>query len=517
MLDHDNPEGTQLPSILIADDTPSNLQFLAHMLQRQGYQVHLAADGSHALETAQSTLPDLILLDVVMPDIDGYEVCKRLKANARTRQIPVIFLSALGRASDKVRAFVAGGVDYITKPFQTEEVLVRVATHMAMRELQRKLEIANRELEKRVAERTAELIALNAAYERFVPQEFLNFLQKQNVVEVKLGDHVQREMTIMFSDIRDFTARSENMAPQENFNFLNDYLGRVSPVICQHGGIIDKYLGDGIMALFPGTADNALQAAIAIQRAVADYNAYLQQSGRRPISTGTGLHTGSLILGIIGDTHRMQGTVISDAVNLAARLEEISKIYGASIIASTQTLLGVADAAIYHYRFVDKMRVEGKREPVSIFEIFDGEPETIIDRKLKTQQEFEEGVLLYHKARFQEARRKFEWVLGRNPVDRAAQLYLRRAAHFMRQGDLVISPGARNQGRATVGEHSRLKTAPLEARPAAGNASPSSPTRPPIPGEGSERPRVRTGLLEALPAPEGSSARAGLVEERASL
>jgi class 3 adenylate cyclase len=444
MREYDIGEGVQPQTILIADDTPSNLHFLAHVLQQQGYMVRLASDGARALEDAQFTLPDLILLDVMMPDIDGYEVCKRLKADAQTSQIPVIFLSARGAASDKVRAFVAGGVDYITKPFQTEEVLVRVATHMALRELQRKFEVANSELERRVAERTAELIALNAAYARFVPQEFLSFLQKQNVVEVKLGDQVQQEMTIMFSDIRDFTARSEAMTPQENFNFLNDYLGRVGPVIRQHGGIIDKYLGDGIMALFPGAADNALQAAIAMQRAVADYNAHLRQAGRRPVSTGTGLHTGSLILGIIGDDQRMQGTVISDAVNLAARLEEVSKVYGASIIASTQTLLGLADAASYHYRFVDKVRVEGKREPVSIFEIFDGETETMIDRKLKTQQEFEEGVLLYHRGRFSEARRKFEWVLERNPVDRAAQLYLRRTAHFMRRGDVVMRRGTRN-------------------------------------------------------------------------
>jgi class 3 adenylate cyclase/CheY-like chemotaxis protein len=441
-------EVAQLPSILIADDSPANLHYLAHILQKQGYAVQLASDGLRALEIAQSTLPDLILLDVMMPDLDGYEVCKRLKADAQTRRIPVIFLSALGQASDKVRAFVVGGVDYITKPFQTEEVLVRVATHMALRELQRKFEVANSELERRVAERTAELIALNAAYERFVPQELLSFLQKQNVVEVKLGDQVQQEMTIMFSDIRDFTARSENMAPQENFNFLNAYLGRVSPVIRQHGGIIDQYLGDGIMALFPGAADNALQAAITMQHAVADYNAQLQRAGRRPISTGTGLHTGSLILGIIGDDRRMQGTVISDAVNLAARLEEASKIYGASIIASTQTLLGLADAATYHYRFVDKVRVEGKREPVSIFEIFDGETETMINRKLKTQQEFEEGVLLYHKGRFSEARLKFEWVLERNPVDKAAQLYLRRTAHFRRPGDLIVKRRVRNRGQS---------------------------------------------------------------------
>src|SRR5512143_3400638 len=126
MREHNSREGAPLPNIWVVDDTPSNVHFLAEMLQRQGYAVQLASDGTRALEIAQSTPPDLILIDAVMPGIDGYEVCKRLKANAQTRQIPVIFLSALGRASDKVRAFVAGGVDYITKPFQTEEVLVRV-------------------------------------------------------------------------------------------------------------------------------------------------------------------------------------------------------------------------------------------------------------------------------------------------------------------------------------------------------------------------------------------------------
>ena len=441
MVEPNLPQVERSQSILVVDDAPANLQLLAHMLQRRGYKVQPAPSGPRALEAARSTPPDLILLDVMMPGMDGYEVCKRLKADEQTCQIPIIFLSALGDIDDKVRAFAAGGVDYIPKPFQTEEVLVRVETHLALRELQRKFEAANSELEKRVAERTAELVALNTAYERFVPQEFLGFLQKQNVVEVKLGDQVQQEMTIMFSDIRDFTARSESLTPQENFNFLNDYLGRVSPIIRRHHGIIDKFLGDGIMALFPGAADNALQAAIAMQRAVADYSAHLQQAGQQPVTAGTGLHTGSLMLGIIGDEHRMQGTVISDAVNLAARMEETSKIYGAFIVASTQTLFGLADPARYHYRFVDKVQVEGKQEPVSLFEIFDGEAECVIDLKLKTKQEFEEGVLLYHDKKLAEAGLKFNRVLEQNPGDEATRLYLRRAAHFMSQGALPPDGG----------------------------------------------------------------------------
>ena len=152
-----------IATIMIVDDTPANLDILREMLQAVGYRVLAFPRGAMALTAAVKATPDLILLDIMMPEMDGYEVCERLKADAALREIPVIFISALDETKDKVRAFVAGGVDYITKPFQVEEVHARVQTHLRIRSLQRQLRAHNENLEKLVAERTLEL---TKAYER---------------------------------------------------------------------------------------------------------------------------------------------------------------------------------------------------------------------------------------------------------------------------------------------------------------------------------------------------------------
>jgi CheY-like chemotaxis protein len=148
-------------TILIVDDTPINLRLLSQMLTKRGYKLRAATSGTHALESIRSSPPDLILLDVMMPEMNGYEVCEHLKADERTRDIPIIFISALDATEDKVRAFTAGGVDYVTKPFREKEVLARVETHLSLRGLHKQLEATNRVLE----ERNAELETRNAELE----------------------------------------------------------------------------------------------------------------------------------------------------------------------------------------------------------------------------------------------------------------------------------------------------------------------------------------------------------------
>ena len=356
-------------SILIVDDTPANLQLLARMLNEQGYKVRSAPNGKLALMGVRAAPPDLILLDINMPDMNGYQVCQQLKADPQQRGIPIIFISALDQMDDKVKAFTVGGVDYITKPFQVEEVLARVQTHLTLRKLQKDLEQANATLEQRVEARTAELVRLNAAAQRFVPGEFLSFLNKQSIAEIGLGDQVQGEMTVMFSDIFNFTSMSERMTPQENFNYLNGYLHRVSPIVRQHHGFIDKYLGDGVMAIFPESADDALQATLKIQQIVTQYSLELQSQGLPALKIGAGLHTGKLMLGIIGEAERLQGTVISDAVNLASRLEQLTRTFNTAIIISEQTLQQLRRPEAYSIRFLDRVQVKGKQIPISIYEV----------------------------------------------------------------------------------------------------------------------------------------------------
>ena len=427
---NDQNRDTKKGHILIVDDSPVNIRLLSSILTKQGYEVQSGINGDMALKAVRENPPDLILLDINMPDMNGYEVCELLKSDARSAEIPIIFISALEDIADKVKAFEVGGVDYIPKPFEFKEVIARVDTHLALKWLQHQLRKANESLEQRVAERTAELVNLNTALERFVPHEFLEFLGKESLVDVKLGDQVQQEMTVMFSDIRDFTAESEKMTPQDNFNSLNEYLCRISPVIRRNHGIVDKYLGDGVMALFPKSADDAVRATIAMQDSLDGYNVQRIKNGMNPIRIGTGIHTGSLMLGIIGEEQRFQGTVISDAVNVASRLEGMTKMYGVSIIITTNVLINLDDPAAYNYRFLDRVRVKGKTEVLSVFDVFDSDPPADVDMKLTTRTDFEKGIYFYHNKQFAEASDKFENVLNRHPGDKAAQIYRQRAEYY---------------------------------------------------------------------------------------
>ena len=435
----------QPEQILLVDDNSTNLQVLYETLDsgpfKGKYRLLVAKDGEGALNIANKAKPSLILLDIMMPGIDGFEVCQRLKQNSETQEIPIIFLSALDDTENKVKGLSLGAVDYISKPFQSEEVLARVNTHLTINSLKRTLNNRNKELkdandflERRVKERTAELVELNAAYECFVPREFLNLLDKESILEVKRGDQIMKQMTVMFADVRGWTTLSENMSPQENFQFINAYLKRVSPVIKEHNGFIDQYYGDGVMALFPGSPDDAVQAAIAMHQAVDDYNEERKREGFLPMSIGVGLHIGDLMLGIIGSEERKQGAVVADAVNLAARLEGLTRIYGSTITLSETTLSNLENPEIYKYRFVDKVMVKGKKKSVSVYEVFNGDPEPVVQFKEQTKSSFEEGIRLYYERNFSEASVQFNQVLKENPGDKAARIYLERSAHYMVKG-----------------------------------------------------------------------------------
>ena len=273
---------------------------------------------------------------------------------------------------------------------------------------------------------TSELFQLNHAFSRFVPRQFLQFLDKQSIVEVKLGDHVQKEMSVLFADIRDFTSLSESMTPEENFKFINAYLSRMEPAIVQNKGFIDKYIGDEIMALFSQGADHALKAAISILQRLAEYNQSRAKAGYIPIQVGIGINTGSLMLGTVGGYSRMDSTVISDAVNLASRIEGLTKDYRVSLLISHYTFSQLNDANQYAFRIIDRVRVKGKLAAVSVYEVFEADPPKIREAKLATKTAFEEALLLYNLHSFKNASQLFEECLHLNPEDTVAQIYLER-------------------------------------------------------------------------------------------
>jgi class 3 adenylate cyclase/HAMP domain-containing protein len=281
---------------------------------------------------------------------------------------------------------------------------------------------------------SVQLKSLLTAYGRFVPHDFLRFLRKKSILEVRLGDQVQQEMTVMFSDIRSFTELSESMTPEENFNFLNSYLSRVGPQIRSSGGFIDKYIGDGIMALFPEKPADAVRAAIAMLGKVDEYNSHRQSSGYRPISIGIGIHTGTLMLGTVGEHERMDGSVIADAVNLCARLESLTRLYGSSILVSGQTLKLLQDGERYHHRFVDRVRVKGKKEMVLIYELFDADPPAIREAKSAAKRVWTKALLHYYDREFKKAYRLFKLLGEKSPQDRLYSLYMKRCVRCVRLG-----------------------------------------------------------------------------------
>jgi len=275
---------------------------------------------------------------------------------------------------------------------------------------------------------------LLTAYNYFVPHTFLKLLGKDSIIEVKLGDQVQEEMSILFSDIRAFTSLSESMTPRENFNFINAYLRRVGPVIRDNNGIIDKYIGDAVMALFPTQADDAVLSGIQMQRRVREYNEERLRANYKPLAIGVGIHTGNLMLGTVGESERMNGTVISDSVNLASRLEGATKIYRAGIIISEVTLKCLKQPEKFYVRFLDKIRVKGKNEPVSIYEVFNGDPEEVIQWKDKTHERLQKAISLYFARGFEKSLEILKELAALNHQDELVKIYADRCNYFIANG-----------------------------------------------------------------------------------
>ncbi|NEP01700.1 MAG: response regulator [Symploca sp. SIO2E9] len=388
--------------ILIVDDEPINLQVLVNHLSLENYAITQANNGIEALTMIeQGFKPDLILLDVMMPRMTGYEVCEKLRDDFSANELPVVMLTAKDQVNDLIEGLNVGANDYLTKPISKNELIARLKTH---------LRLSN----------------IHIACSRFVPRQFLQLLEKESIVDVQLGDNVQREMSILFADIRDFTTLSETLRPSENFRFINSYLSCMEPAIINNQGFIDKYIGDGIMALFSGSADDAVRAGIDMLQGLAKYNLSRQDSNIEPLKIGIGINTGSSMLGTVGGYNHMDGTVIGDAVNLAARLESLTKDYGVSLLISHQTLIRLQDPTKYNLRFIERVKVKGKSRAVAVFEVFDGDETAIKEGKLATKKIFEEAVLLYHRQSFQKAAQLFENCVQLNHQDLAAKLYLER-------------------------------------------------------------------------------------------
>jgi len=338
----------------------------------------------------------------------------------------VIFYKALYHDAEGEIAGIVGTFIDITELKETKRQL-----ELHNEELQ----TANEQLEQYMRElstlKEEHVVALNHAYERFVPHGLLNLLKSGGVTDIGLGDQTEKSITIMFTDIRGFTAMSENMSPQETFNFVNEYLSQMQPIIDEYGGEIDKYIGDAIMAVFPNKVDDALRCAIAMLGALKKYNHTRQQQGEQAIIVGIGMNYGLAMLGTVGGQSRMDTTVISDAVNLAARVENLTKTYSVPLLITENVYDQLETLDTYEIRIIDRVKVKGKENKVTLYEIFSADSLEQIRLKQHTMQDYEEGVLSFHRGEYLEAKLLFDYVLGQNPDDLPARHYLTRCEEFL--------------------------------------------------------------------------------------
>ncbi|SKA38240.1 Adenylate cyclase, class 3 [Enhydrobacter aerosaccus] len=265
----------------------------------------------------------------------------------------------------------------------------------------------------------------NLSIGRFVPHAFLTLIGKPSIVSVQLGDNTNKEMTVLFSDIRGFTRLSEAMTPDENFAFINGFLESIGPVIRHHNGFIDKYIGDAIMALFE-RPDDAVAASLAMIDALDGFNERRRERGLAPIFIGIGLNTGPLMLGTIGERDRMDCTVISDAVNLASRVEQLTKNYNVSPLLSQDTYERLSDRHAHAIRPIDIVIVKGKTRPVTIYELFDRAPPAEREAKDRTRDLLLSGVAALDAGDKAAARRCFDQALALVPDDPAALHLLKK-------------------------------------------------------------------------------------------
>jgi class 3 adenylate cyclase len=296
----------------------------------------------------------------------------------------------------------------------------------------RQLREFSRSLEDKVAERTNDLRSANEAFLRFVPSEFLRTLGYDDIAKARLGDATRKSLTILFADVRNFTTISESMTPEETFAFLNSCLSRVGPHVRVHGGFIDKYIGDAIMALFPGDPACAVRAALAMQQEAARYNT--THPDAVPLVIGVGVHVGMVMMGTIGETERFEVTVISDAVNLTARLESLTKQFGCSILVSDEVAGHLDESERTETRWLGSFSVKGKATPVELIEFFASDEPALRAHKTRTRLQLRAGIDHFRSGELKEAEVIFREIVDLQTDDGPARWWLARVHQELASG-----------------------------------------------------------------------------------
>ncbi len=370
------------PLILAVDDTPENLEILRLRLEANGYEVVTAADGEEGLAKSRDLRPDLILLDIMMPKLDGISVVRMLKADAALRSIPVVLVTAKSDARDVVEGLDAGGDDYLTKPVDHKALLARVrsmlrqkALHDTVEDQARSLadqagQLAawNRSLEQKVADQVAEIERIGRL-RRFLPEQIADMIVSAGDGDAFLQSH-RREVTVVFCDLRGFTAFAETAEPEEVMAVLGEYHTCLGEVIARHEGTLERFMGDGLLVVFndPLPCVDHTQKAVRMASSMRDAIGECSQQWRKQgfsLGFGIGIARGHATIGRIGFDQRSDYAVIGTVPNLAARLCEEAK---SSQILVSQRVFGAVESLVESVS-IGELNLKGFQRPMAAYEI----------------------------------------------------------------------------------------------------------------------------------------------------
>jgi adenylate cyclase len=364
---------TEPPRILVVDDTPHNVKLLADLLCAKGYAVSTASSGREALAMVEAEQPDLILLDVVMPEMSGYEVCRRLRDDPATAVLPVVLVTALDPGEERIKGLEAGADDFLTKPIQQAELLVRVRSLLRIKRYQDQLAELNRTLEERVREQVAQLERLGRLKRFFSPQ--LAELIVAGGAGDPLGSH-RREVTVVFLDLRGFTAFAETAEPEEVMAVLREYHGEMGGLVLSYEGTLERFAGDGMMVFFNDPlpiADPALRAvrmALDMRERARNLRERWRKRGFE-LGLGVGVAQGYATIGAIGFEGRWDYGAIGTVCNLAARL--CGEAQSGQIVVSQRVFAGVEERV--ELRCLGELTLKGFARPSLAYEVLGLRPD----------------------------------------------------------------------------------------------------------------------------------------------
>jgi len=364
------------PRILIVDDNPTNLEVMQVRLKAQGYELVTAVDGMDALAKVREFEPDLVLLDVMMPKLDGISVVKQLRQDSTFRFMPVILVTAKADTRDVVAGLEAGGDDYLTKPFEQAALVARVRSMLRIKELHDKVQAQseqlsgwNQSLEKRVAEQLAEIERISRL-QRFLAPQVAKMIASSDTSEAQLASSHRRDITVVFCDLRGFTSFTDSCEPEEVMEVLREYHESMGELIFRYEGTIERFLGDGIMIIFndplpcPEHTKRAVGLALDMREQVDRLAKEWRRKGHN-LGLGIGIASGYATLGQIGFEHRREYSAIGGVTNLASRLCDEAR---PSQIVINQRAFGSIETSVEAAHIGD-LNLKGFNRPIAAYEI----------------------------------------------------------------------------------------------------------------------------------------------------